>query len=333
MNGIIALQILGGVLLLLVGGEWVVRGASRLAIAAKLSPLFVGLTVVSLGTSAPEMAVSFATALRGQADITIGNVVGSNLFNMLMIVGFSALFAPLPVDRQITRFDVPVMIAATIAMLVASLNGIIGRFDGIVLILIMVGYFAISYRLGKKSGEQPISDDLLTPEIVEEAAETLGRRVAVIVWQLIMLTAGVAALVFGCDLFVDGAVSMARILGVSELVIGLTIVSAGTSLPELVTSVAATIKGERGIAIGNAVGSTTLNIVAVLGITSVIAPSGLNVADEILQLDMPLMVIAAILSWVLYRTGRTIERWEGVSMILIYCGYIGYLLKTNGAFG
>jgi cation:H+ antiporter len=134
-------------------------------------------------------------------------------------------------------------------------------------------------------------------------------------------------------LFVDGAVSMARILGVSELVIGLTIVSAGTSLPELVTSVAATIKGERGIAIGNAVGSTTLNIAAVLGITSVIAPSGLNVADEILQLDMPLMVIAAILSWVLYRTGRTIERWEGVSMILIYCGYIGYLLKTNGAFG
>ncbi|KLU01579.1 Inner membrane protein YrbG, predicted calcium/sodium:proton antiporter [Rhodopirellula islandica] len=333
MNGIIALQILGGVLLLLVGGEWVVRGASRLAIAAKLSPLFVGLTVVSLGTSAPEMAVSFATALRGQADITIGNVVGSNLFNMLMIVGFSALFAPLPVDKQITRFDVPVMIAATIAMMLASWNGIISRWDGIGLILIMIAYFAISYRLGKLAGEDAIPDDLELPDPLKEATESLGRRVAVILWQLVLLSAGVAALVFGCELFVDGAVSMARILGVSELVIGLTIVSAGTSLPELVTSVAATIKGERGIAIGNAVGSTTLNIVAVLGITSVIAPSGLNVAPEIMGLDMPLMVIAAMLSWVLYRTGRTIVRWEGMLMIVLYCGYVGYLLQTSGAFG
>ncbi|WDQ15912.1 calcium/sodium antiporter [Rhodopirellula sp. P2] len=333
MNGIIALQILGGVLLLLIGGEWVVRGASRLAIAAKLSPLFVGLTVVSLGTSAPEMAVSFATALRGQADITIGNVVGSNLFNMLMIVGFSALFAPLPVEKQITRFDVPVMIAATIAMMLASWNGIIGRWDGIGLILIMIAYFAISYRLGKLSGEGAIHDDLELPDALEEATESLGRRVAVILWQLVLLGAGVAALVFGCELFVDGAVSMARILGVSELVIGLTIVSAGTSLPELVTSVAATIKGERGIAIGNAVGSTTLNIVAVLGITSVIAPGGLNVAPEIMGLDMPLMVIAAMLSWVLYRTGRTIVRWEGMLMIALYCGYVGYLLQTSGAFG
>jgi cation:H+ antiporter len=332
MNGIIALQILGGILLLLIGGEWVVRGASRLAIAAKLSPLFVGLTVVSLGTSAPEMAVSFATALRGQADITIGNVVGSNLFNMLMIVGFSALFAPLPVEKQITRFDVPVMIAATIAMMLASWNGVIGRFDGIGLILIMIAYFAVSYRLGKQSGEGAIPDELLSPEILEEAATSLGRRVAVILWQLVLLSAGVAALVYGCELFVGGAVSMARILGVSELVIGLTIVSAGTSLPELVTSVAATIKGERGIAIGNAVGSTTLNIVAVLGITSVIAPSGLNVSPDIMGLDMPLMVIAALLSWVLYRTGRTIVRWEGMLMILLYCGYVGYLLKTSGAF-
>ncbi|MFG0266158.1 MAG: calcium/sodium antiporter [Rhodopirellula sp. JB055] len=332
MNGIIALQILGGILLLLIGGEWVVRGASRLAIAAKLSPLFVGLTVVSLGTSAPEMAVSFATALRGQADITIGNVVGSNLFNMLTIVGFSALFAPLPVEKQITRFDVPVMIAATIAMLLASWNGVIGRFDGIGLILIMIAYFAVSYRLGKQSGEAAIPDELLSPEILEEAATSLGRRVAVILWQLVLLSAGVAALVYGCELFVDGAVSMARILGVSELVIGLTIVSAGTSLPELVTSVAATIKGERGIAIGTAVGSTTLNIVAVLGITSVIAPSGLNVSPDIMALDMPLMVIAALLSWVLYRTGRTIVRWEGALMILMYCGYVGYLLKTSGAF-
>ncbi|MCC9644484.1 calcium/sodium antiporter [Rhodopirellula sp. JC740] len=333
MNGIIALQILGGVLLLLIGGEWVVRGASRLAIAAKLSPLFVGLTVVSLGTSAPEMAVSFATALRGQADITIGNVVGSNLFNMLMIVGFSALFAPLPVEKQITRFDVPVMITACVTMLLVSLNQTISRIDGIGLVLIMIAYFAISYRLGKKSGAATIPDELMSPEIVETAAESLGRRVAVILWQVILLAAGVAALVFGCDLFVDGAVSMARLIGVSELVIGLTIVSAGTSLPELVTSVAATIKGERGIAIGNAVGSTTLNIVAVLGITSIIAPSGLNVASEILRLDMPLMVIAAFLSWLLYRTGRTILRWEGVLMILIYCSYVGYLLHINGAFG
>lgn len=324
-------QLLGGSLLLLFGGEWVVRGASRLAILAKLSPLFVGLTVVSLGTSAPEMAVSVATAMQGKADITIGNVVGSNLFNMLMIVGVSAMVSALTVDRQITSFDVPAMVGACVAMWVVGFNGNISRFDGIVLLVAMVVYFAISYRLGRGHGTEEIEEfvDGVAGEPLE--TPTLTSKVGAVLLQLVVLAIGIGALILGCDWFVDGSVTFARRFGLSEAVIGLTIVSVGTSLPELVTSVAATLKGERGIAIGNAVGSTILNILAVLGVSACVSPVGINVLQSIEHVDIPIMIGAAILSWVFLRTQRTVTRIEGSMMVLLYFGYVAYLLISSGA--
>lgn len=330
-------QLLAGSLLLLVGGEWVVRGASRLAILARLSPLFVGLTVVSLGTSAPEMAVSVTTALQGQADITIGNVVGSNLFNMLMIVGISAIFAALAVEKQITSFDVPVMIAACLAMGVMGYDGSIDRLDGSLLLIAMVVYFAISYKLGKRGTSEGIEGGV--EEFVEEVAgetlqtESLARKIGAVLLQLLILSAGAVCLIVGCDWFVDGAVSFARYFGLSEALIGLTIVSVGTSLPELVTSVAATLKGERGIAIGNAVGSTILNILAVLGVAGVVSPAAVTVLPAIEFFDIPIMIGAAILTWVFLRTHRTVSRREGVVLVLIYCSYVGYLVIDSGALG
>ncbi|TWT97329.1 calcium/sodium antiporter [Neorhodopirellula pilleata] len=324
-------QLIAGSLLLLIGGEGVVRGASRLAILARLSPLFVGLTVVSLGTSAPEMAVSIATALDGQADITIGNVVGSNLFNMLMIVGFSAIVVALPVDRQITYFDVPVMVVTCIAMGAFGYDGNINRIDGIILLTAMVIYFGVSYKLGK---QKPSAEMM---EFVEDVAgeplesDSLGRKVGAVLMQFLILALGIGALILGCEWFVAGSVTFARFFGLSEAVIGLTIVSVGTSLPELVTSVAATLKGERGIAIGNAVGSTILNILAVLGVASVVSPVGINVLRSIEVIDIPVMVAAALVSWFVFRTDHTVTRLEGFFLTGLYGCYIVYLLIVNNA--
>ncbi len=319
-------QLVAGALLLLLGGEGVVRGASRLAILARLSPLFIGLTVVSLGTSAPEMAVSVATAMQGQADITIGNVVGSNLFNMLVIVGFSAIVATLPVDRQITSFDAPFMVATCIAMGVLGYDGQIDKVDGVGLLVALLVYFGISYKLGKRKAPESIEDfvDDVAGEPMPEAS--WGRTVGAASLQLLILALGVGGLILGCEWFVAGSVTFARFFGLSEAVIGLTIVSVGTSLPELVTSVAATLKGERGIAIGNAVGSTILNILAVLGVSAVVSPVGLNVLHSIEVFDIPVMIGAAIVTWIVLRTHQRVTRVEGVVMVLLYVGYVSYLL-------
>ncbi len=319
-------QLVAGSLLLLLGGEGVVRGASRLAILARLSPLFIGLTVVSLGTSAPEMAVSVATAMKGQADITIGNVVGSNLFNMLMIIGFSALVSALPVDRQITSFDAPVMVATCIAMGIIGYDGSINRVDGIALLIALIVYFAISYKLGKRKPPEDIKE--FVDEVAGEPLESgsFVRQAAAVLLQLMILTVGVGALILGCDWFVAGSITFARYFGLSEAVIGLTIVSVGTSLPELVTSVAATLKGERGIAIGNAVGSTILNILAVLGVAAVVSPVSINVLTSIEVQDVPIMIGAAIVTWMVLRTHQAVSRIEGAVMVLLYASYVGYLL-------
>lgn len=330
-------QFIAGVVLLLLGGEGVVRGASRLAALARMSPLFIGLTIVSLGTSAPEMAVSVATAMEGKADITIGNVVGSNLFNMLMIVGVSAAFMALPVDRQITFFDVPVMLSATVAMFLMGIDGVMSRADGLLLVVAVLIYFAASFRLGKRNAGEKQTDQDMASVLGEHYAapedQPLGRLLVSLLLNTLLLAFGIAGLVLGCDWFVDASVYFARVLGLSETVIGLTIVSAGTSLPELVTSVAATLKGERGIAIGNAVGSTTLNIFAVLGVTAIVASDGVAVDPDVQWVDAPIMIGCAVLSWVFFCTGRVIGRLEGWGLIGIYGAYLVFLLARNGVFG
>ena len=337
-------QFFAGATLLLLGGDGVVRGASKLALLARLSPLFVGLTIVSLGTSAPELAVSIAAALRDKADITIGNVVGSNLFNLLMIVGVAALVRPLIVKSQIVRFDAPVMIAACVAVAAIGLDGSISRLEGLTLFASVIAYLMVGLRIGRREGasehaertaggKPPVGaqdtpegaavatlDDL--PQVTPE--DRSARRIALTVLTLVL---GVAALLLGCEWFVAGSVTFAEALGVPEVIIGLTIVSIGTSLPELVTSVAATLRGQGGIAIGNAIGSTTMNVLVVLGITAIIQPAGLRFDAGVLRMDVPVMIAAAVGSWLIYRTAHRISRVEGVILVLAYGGYTGWLIS------
>jgi len=315
-------QLVSGALLLLLGGELVVRGASKLALAAKLSPLFVGLTIVSFGTSAPELAVSVLTAWSGQADITLGNVIGSNLFNLLVILGACALVVPLDVNRQVTRFDIPVMIGAAILMLALSGDSNLTRRDGLLLVLLLGIYLAVSFFLGRREFRESAEEQ-------EEPLESSGVRAVVV--NLLLVAAGVGSLVLGCRWFVGASVAIAKLVGMSEAVIGLTIVSIGTSLPELVTSMIACLQGQRSIAIGNAVGSTTMNILIVLGVTACVAPAGIPVSSSLLFLDMPAMAGVCFLSWPILASKNRVERWEGLLLVSLYAAYMVFLLnKTAG---
>ncbi|TWU60939.1 MULTISPECIES: calcium/sodium antiporter [Crateriforma] len=325
------LALLAGGVLLVLGGELVVRGASQLAFAARLSPLFVGLTVVSFGTSAPELAVSVLTALQGQADITVGNVIGSNLFNLLMIVGLSAAFVPLEVRSQVVKFDLPVMIAAAVLMYLLSDNLNLSRIDGCVFLIFLFVYFTVSFRLGRRQFESDAARDTSqTDSDDSDAAAPVDDPSSPLVWRVIknlfILAVGITLLVVGCRLFVDASVAIAQRFGMSEALIGLTIVSVGTSLPELVTSVMASLKGQRSIAIGNAVGSTTLNILAVLGVTAVVAPAGIPVAEKLFASDLPMMIGSCVLIWPLFATSKRVSRLEGLFLLLVYAAYMAYLI-------
>lgn len=307
-----------GLILLVAGGELLVRSASRLAGAAGLSPLFIGLTVVAFGTSSPELVVSLRTALRGEAAISLGNVVGSNLFNVLLILGAAAVVAPLLVKRQLVRWDVPLMIAVSVVMWGMSLDASLSRGDGLLLLAGLVLYLWRSYRLAR-------NEDDTAPEV--DAPPVTGGMLA----QSALLLAGVGVLVVGCELFVRGAIQTAQILGLSESVIGLTIVAAGTSLPELATSVVASFRGERDIAVGNVVGSNLFNILGVLGVASLAAPAGVPVSPQMIGFDMPVMIAAAALCLPVFFTGWKITRSEGALLTGLYIAYTAYLLVTNEA--
>lgn len=310
------LFILGGVLLV-VGSELLVRGASRLAVAIGISPLVVGLTVVAFGTSAPEMAVTVGSAYAGQAEVALGNVVGSNIFNVLFILGVSALIAPLVVAQQLVRFDVPLMIGVSIATLLLALDGNIGRLDGAVLFAGIIAYTVFLIRQSRRE----------TAAIEQEYAQAFGeqqKRTPPVV-NVALILVGLGLLVVGSQWLVDAAVATASALGVSELVIGLTIVAAGTSLPEVATSVTATIRGERDIAVGNVIGSNIFNILAVLGLGSLVAPDGIPVPQGALSFDIPIMIGVAIACLPIFFTGYTIARWEAAVFLGYYLAYIAYL--------
>ncbi len=317
MSNPVVLFVLGG--LLLVGGaELLVRGASRLAVAAGITPLVVGLTVVAFGTSAPEMAVTVGSAAAGQAGVALGNVVGSNIFNVLFILGVAALIAPLVVAQQLIRFDVPLLIGVSILVLFLALDGRIGRLDGTVL---FAGIVAYTVWLIHQSRQEP-------PAVVDEYAGSLAVPVARArpLVNVVMVLIGLGLLVMGARWLVDAAVTTATALGVSELVIGLTIVAAGTSLPEVATSVLATVRGERDIAVGNVIGSCLFNLLAVLGLGGLIAPDGIPVSQGALSFDIPVMVAVAIAALPVFFTGHTIARWEAAVFLSYYLAYTGYLI-------
>lgn len=308
-----------GLVFLIIGAEALVRGASRLAAVLGISPLVIGLTVVAFGTSSPELAVSVKSALSGQAGIAVGSVVGSNIFNVLFILGLSALIVPLVVTQQLVRFDVPLMIALSVIVLILSLDENFSRADGLMLVAGLVIYVWFSIYQSRRE----------SAEVREEYAREFGaERDAKGGWvkNTGLILGGLALLVLGSRWLVDGAVSFARYLGVSELVVGLTIVAAGTSLPEVVTSVIAAIRGERDIAVGNIVGSNIFNIMGVLGFASMVAPTGIEVSNAVIGFDIPVMIVVALACLPIFFTGGVISRQEGGLLLGYYVAYTLYLV-------
>lgn len=319
--------ILGGLAGLVAGGEFLVRGASGLAAAARISPLVIGLTVVAFGTSSPELAVSIRAAFAGQADIAVGNVVGSNVFNVLFILGLSALVAPLIVSSQLIRLDVPLMIAACIGMLVLGLDGRIGRLDGLFLFTALVLYTGWSVVKSRK--EQAAVVQEFEREFGGPGPAATGK----LLLEVGLVVGGFVLLAVGANGLVSGAVAIARHLGMSELLIGLTIVAAGTSLPEVAASVMASLRGERDIAVGNVVGSNLFNILCVLGLSAAVAPAGVAVSRSALVFDIPIMIAVAVACLPIFFTGHLIARWEGALFFGYYWAYTAYLIfaATNPA--
>jgi len=315
----VILQLVAGLALLIIGGEFLVRGASRLAAAAGLSPLVIGLTVVAFGTSAPEMAASVTAALQGRGDIAFGNVVGSNIFNVLFILGVSALVVPLAVSRKLVRSDVPIMIGVSALVFAMGYDGWIGRWDGIVLVGGLAAYVLYSMRVAR--GE-PGGARETHPDRGARPSAGSGR----IVVNVVLIGAGLAVLVLGSRWLVDGAVVVARALGVSELIIGLTIVAAGTSLPEVATSVLAAIRRETDIAVGNVVGSNIFNILGVLGLSGAVAPDGVSVSPIALRFDVPVMIATAVACAPIFFTDSRISRWEGALFFAYYAAYTAFLV-------
>lgn len=306
-----------GLVLLVAGAEALVRGASRLAAAFGISPLVIGLTVVAFGTSSPEMAVSVMSAYSGQADLAVGNVVGSNIFNVLFILGLSAAIAPLIVSRQLIRLDVPIMIGISVLLFLLVLDGNINRLDGVLLFGGIIAYtvFQIVQARREKRANAESEEAIEKPHTPLQWLTNIG-----------FVVGGLVLLVLGSNWLVDGAVFIAQSLGVSELVIGLTIVAAGTSLPEVATSVIASIRGQRDIAVGNVVGSNIFNILCVLGLASLVSPESINVAASALRFDIPVMIVVALACLPIFFTGRVIARWEGFVFLAYYVVYTVYLI-------
>jgi len=322
MDGMTILQLAAGLGLLVLGAELLVRGASRLAASVGVSQLVIGLTVVAYGTSTPELAVSLQAALAGNADIAVANVVGSNIFNVLFILGACAAMKPLLVHRQLVRLEVPIMIAASVLLMALSWDGKLGRWDGALLFLGITVYTVWVIRRSRR--EEAVAVAAGTPgSAASEKPQKTARRIAVPVGCVL---AGLVFLVLGARWLVNSAIQLAAAMGVSDVVIGLTIVAAGTSLPEVFTSLVATLRGERDIAIGNVVGSNIFNILMILGVSSLATPGGLGAAPPIINFDMEVMLAVAVACLPVFFTGYSIARWEGWLFLGCYAAYTAYLI-------
>ncbi len=313
--------LLAGIVLLIVGAEILVRGAARLASSLGISPLVIGLTIVSYGTSSPEMAVAVQSSLAGKAELALGNVIGSNIFNVLVILGLSAIAIPLIVAQQLIRLDVPIMIGVSCLTFLFGLDRTINRSDGVILLIGGIVYTVFLIYQGSREPKDPDSE--YETEYGGQTPLSVGQWIKNIAFILL----GVGFLVLGSQWLVGSATEIARKIGVSDLIIGLTIVAAGTSLPELATSVVAAIKGERDIAVGNVVGSNIFNILTVLAICAIVSPTGgVKVSDAVLYFDLPIMIAIAVACLPIFFTGNKIARWEGCLFLSYYIAYTTYLI-------
>jgi len=308
-----------GFVLLYFGAEWLVKGSSSLARSLGVTPIVIGLTVVAFGTSAPELVVSLISSIQGKSMIAVGNVVGSNICNIALVLGLSAVFHPIKSDPTVVRRDIPIMLAISLYLLLLTLNSTLGRIEGATLFIGIILYTFMNYYLAKKetAGSAEIESEL----------EDIG-FVASRPKQILMITAGIAGVVAGAQVVVNNAVVIMTILGVSEKFIGLTIVAFGTSLPELATSVVAAIRGEMDISIGNLVGSNVFNIMSVLGVASLVRPIPIpgGFFGSGLWIDYLVMMFTSFLPWLMMRKDFTVKRLDGVILLLCYGGYLTYLI-------
>lgn len=314
-----------GLIVLLLGSELFVRGAARLAAYAGISPLVIGLTVVAFGTSAPEVAVVLEAGFLGRGDLAFGNIVGSNISNSLLILGISAVAAPLVVSQRLIKIEVPLLLVVSIAVFVMGMDGQINRLEGCLLLIGVVAYSIIA--LIKTRGVKKVEFDEIKPAHNQKApthAVSATKRNALLKSGLTLLL-GLIGLVFGAGWLVTGASGVARLLGVSELIIGLTVVAIGTSLPELATSVTASIRGERDIAIGNVIGSNLFNLTFVIGSGAIALPQGLAVPASSLSFDLPVMIAVTAACLPIFFSGYNINRWEGLLFLAYYVAYVLYL--------
>lgn len=298
-----------GVTMVLYGADRLTEGASALARRMNVPEIIIGLTIVAAGTSAPELFVSMASALKGTPDLAVGNVVGSNTMNCMLIVGCAAMVAPMTISRSTVKKDIPFSVGASVLLMLLEFNGFLGRLDGLLLLAGFVAFMA--YTLSQaKNGQAEVVDENQQLRPVLSVLYVLG---------------GLAMLVVGSNLFVDSASSVAYALGISEGVVGLTIVAGGTSLPELATSVVAARKGQSAIAIGNVIGSNVFNILLILGLTATIRPLEI---EGITTIDLAVMLLSVVLVWLFSRTRYTVDRWEGAVLVGGYLVYLGWLIAS-----
>ena len=314
-----AWRILLGIVLLGVGGEALLRGAVGLATRLRLSPALIGLTVVAAGTSVPELAVSVIASLRGQSDIAVANAVGSNLFNMGGVLGLCALVRPLAITGNTIRLEYPVLLIVTLMCVAVSQDGVLNWVDGVLFLTVYVGFTA--YMVTLVRGQVSAAENA---ELKAEISELSGARAPRLALLIALLALGVALLGLGAQQTVTGAITLARLLGMSERVIGLTIVAVGTSLPEVVASLISSIRGRDDIAIGNVIGSNLFNILGLLGLSSVIHP--LRVHPSIASVDNWWMLGMTLLLFPLMYTGRIVRRGEGGLLVAVYVTYVAILL-------
>ena len=309
----IILYLVGGLIMLFIGAEGLIRGSSNLAIKIGITPLVVGLTVVAFGTSTPELVVSLKAALLGNSSISLGNVVGSNIANIALILGVAALIKPLDVHAKVIMREIPIMIGISLLLLLLLLDGELGFIDGLVFVSGIITYTFVNVWMARKEK---------SPEVDKEFKDGLKSKLGIPV-SIVLMIAGLGLLILGANLFVQSAVAIAKMFNVSDAIIGLTIVAVGTSLPELITSIVAAYKKESDIAIGNVVGSNIFNILGILGITALIIPIS---SVGISYVDLGVMLFTAIILFPLSRTGFSISRAEGVLLLAGYAGYIYYLI-------
>jgi cation:H+ antiporter len=328
-----ALVFLGGLVIIVVGAELLLRSAARIARLLGVPPILIGLTIVSVGTSAPELAIGITAAAEGRGPLAVGNIAGTNIVNILFILGLSAWLRPLPLHLLSIKLDVPVMIATALVLIAMAWDGRLSATEGWTLIAAAVAYTIALVRLsGRESAamRREFAEEYGAARLLRASGASLLRSPwGFGIWNTLLLVAGMAVTVLGAELLVSSATRIAQMYDVSDAFIGLTIVAVGTSAPELATTLVATFKDDRDVAIGNLIGSSIYNVLVILGLTCAVAPGGVDVSAEILRIDLPLAALVAIVCLPVFRSERLVSRSEGALFVLAYLGYLGTLLSLR----